>query len=87
MGMLDKLFGKKKATLYGLSEIGKHKAEELIGQHGLRLKVVNYLEDHEASSISEISSGLSSTPEQVKIMVNKLQREQWVIPIKPQNLD
>jgi hypothetical protein len=76
------LFGKKKATLYVLNELWKHKSEELIGQHGIRLKVVNYLDEHSESSISEISAGIAAPSEQVKIMIQKLMREQWVTAVK-----
>lgn len=83
MGMMDKLFGqKKKSKLVTLTELGKHKAEDLVGSQGIRLKVVSYLEEHDASSISEISSGTNFPPEQVKVMVEKLQREQWVTTVK-----
>lgn len=81
------LFGKKKDTLYSLNELGRHKSEEMIGQHGLRLKVVNYLDEHGESSVSEISSGLNVPRESAKIMVEKLVREQWVTPVKSPSSD
>jgi hypothetical protein len=83
MGMMDKIFGgKKKANLVVLTELGKHKSEDLIGQQGIRLKVVDYLDTHGESSISEISTGTGFPTEKVKIMVDKLQREQWVTTVK-----
>jgi Mn-dependent DtxR family transcriptional regulator len=83
MGFLDKILGQnKKARLVTLTELGKHKAEEVIGSHGIRLKIVNYLEEHDASSVSEISSGTGFPQEQVKVMVDKLQKEQWVTTVK-----
>jgi hypothetical protein len=83
MGMMDKLFGsKKKATLYSLNELGAHKAEDLIGQQGIRLKVVNYLSEHGESSIMEISNGTGFAQDKVKIMIDKLQAERWVSPVK-----
>ena len=80
--MLDKIFGKKKSKLVVLTELGKHKAEDLVGSNGIRLKVISYLEEHGESSISEISSGTNYPPEQVKVMIEKLQREQWVTTVK-----
>jgi predicted transcriptional regulator len=82
MGMLDKIFGKKKSKLVVLTELGKHKSEDLVGSQGIRLKIVSYLDDKGESSISEIAAGTGFQAEQVKVMVEKLQREQWVTTVK-----
>jgi predicted transcriptional regulator len=88
MGMLDKLFGqKKKAILYSLNELGKSKAEQIIGSNGIRLKVINYLDEHGSSSVSEISAGLQLPQEQIKTMLDKLCREQWVTTVKNSGMD
>jgi DNA-binding IscR family transcriptional regulator len=80
MGFLG--FGNKKATLVTLTELGKQKSEQVEQATGLRLKVVSYLEENGASSISEISSKIGYPQEQVKEMVNRLYKEQWVTIVK-----
>jgi DNA-binding MarR family transcriptional regulator len=80
MGFLDNILGTKKkpAKLYGLSELGRHKSEDMIGSNGVRLKVINYLEEHGESSCSEIAAGIGQQQEKVQMMLDKLTREQWV---------
>lgn len=87
MGITDFLFGKKKSNLVALTELGRHKSEQIAGSQGLKLKVISYLEEHDASSIGEISSGISYPQEQVKQMVAKLYRDQWVTFVKNAGLD
>ena len=47
-----KLFGEKKSNLVTLTELGRHKSEDIMGSNSVRIKVVNYLADHDASSNS-----------------------------------
>lgn len=85
MGFIDKIFGKKKTTLYSLNELGRNKAQSLDGVYGVRLKIVNYLDEHDSSSISEISNSTGLSTDKVKIAIDKLLKEQWITPVKNQD--
>ena len=82
MGIFDVLVGKKKSQLYTLTELGKTKADNMAGVNKIRLDIISYMEEHGASSISEIASGTHYPEHQVKAIVSKLYKEQWVVPVK-----
>ena len=82
MSILDRLFGKRKASLIALTELGKKKSDDAISGGGIRLKIVSYLDEHGESSLQELSSNLSYPLDQIKASVNKLYREGWVTTVK-----
>lgn len=74
--------GGNKHKLVALTELGRHKSEDLCGSHGIRLQIVSDLAEHDASSIAEIASRTNYPVDQVKMMVEKLERERWVTAVK-----
>jgi len=86
MGFLDNILGTKKkpSELVVLTELGKTRADNLIGASGsIRLRIMNFLEEHsEGATREELASSLRLPQDKVKMMVDKLIREQWVTESK-----
>ena len=86
MSVLDGLLGKKKIHNWTLTELGKHKAEDMEGNEGIRLKIVSYIDEHGASSVGKIAEHYGYSEAQVRTMMNKLyKQDRWVMPEDSRN--
>ncbi len=66
-----------KRGLYGLTEVGKLKAEEF-GVEGKGWKMLSWLDDNGASSLREISEGLGLKEEDTKELLRRMMNEGYV---------
>lgn len=77
MGFLDKVLGGKKSKLVTLTEIGKDKVENAVGDETKsRYIIMADLDEHGASSIHEIAERKGLEESRVKVICQKLISEQ-----------
>jgi DNA-binding MarR family transcriptional regulator len=66
-----------KRSLYGLTEVGKLKAEEF-GVEGKGWKILSYLDDNGTSSLREICEGLGWKEEDTREILRRMMNEGYV---------
>lgn len=76
-GSVKKLRAKKKRGTYGLTELGKIKANEY-GLAGPRWEVLNDLDDNGPSSKREISERIHIPEDKVKVVLQSLEADRFV---------
>ena len=78
MGFIDGLIGKKQSKNIALTDLGKEKTEQLVGEEGTaKFKIAAYLDEHGSSSLNEIAEGTGYSEKKVRIVCQKLIRDQW----------
>jgi hypothetical protein len=78
MSILDKLLGSHKSKQIVITETGKQKVEQMVGaDNTVRFKIASYLDEHGASTVSEIAEFTGYDEAKVKGMCQKLINEGW----------
>jgi MarR-like DNA-binding transcriptional regulator SgrR of sgrS sRNA len=62
-----------------LTETGKRKAEVSSDMQGLRYAIINYIESHGDSTLSEVADAVNANQSEVRTKINQLIREDWLI--------
>ena len=57
MGVLSKILGGNKNASYSLTELGKQKADDMVGGENWRCVFMSYIADHQPVSVQEVSEG------------------------------
>lgn len=63
----------------GLTETGKSKADATGDVQGLRYAIINYLNEKGNSTVAELADGVNANTSEVKVKVNQLVREHWLV--------
>ncbi len=77
---IGKMFNKKDKGSYVLTPLGKHKYDSFdTDEQGYRLDVLVYLNDHDASTVREISENMRIPEKSVKYILKEMEEQGWVI--------
>ena len=67
------------AKTISLTELGKSKSEVSSDVQGLRYAIINYIESHGESTLAEIADGTNTNQTEIRMKVNQLAKERWIL--------
>lgn len=65
---------------YGLTSLGKKKAEEF-SETTPKNKVLAYLNENGVSTVPEVANDLGCSPQKAKMVINSLEKDGYVRPV------
>jgi hypothetical protein len=75
MGVLSKILGGNKNANYSLTELGKQKADDMVGGENWRCVFMSYIADHQPVTVNEVVEGTGCEFKRTKKRLEQLSDE------------